>query len=149
MTTPRLLLSAATRLRITGVAAVAMLTLPSCRGSSTAQDDGSGREVVCTADFRYGLNVAVLDAATGAPIPRPLFVVASDGSYADTSQAARDPGTTPGFASWPLAGERAGRYTVRVRATGYQEWQQDGVVVSRDVCHVVPVSLTARLTKLP
>ncbi len=126
-----------------------MLALPSCRGSSTAQDDGPPRDVVCTADFRYGLNVAVLDAATGAPTPRPLLVIASEGAYADTSQSARDPGTTPTFASWPLAGERAGRYTVRVRATGYQEWRQDAVVVSRDVCHVIPVSLTARLTRLP
>lgn len=132
---------------LAAVAAVTALVLAACRGNSTGQDDSRGRDVVCTADFRYGLNVAVLDAATGAAVPRPLLVIASEGAFADTSQAARDPGAIPAFASWPLAGERAGRYTVRVRATGYQEWQQEGVVVSRDVCHVIPVLLTARLTK--
>lgn len=132
---------------LAAVAAVTALALAACRGNSTGQDDSRGRDVVCTADFRYGLNVTVLDAATGAAVPRPLLIIATDGAYADTAQFARDPGPVPVVAPWPLAGERAGRYTVRVRATGYQEWRQEGVVVSRDVCHVIPVSLTARLTR--
>ena len=123
--------------------------MSACRGNSTGQDERPGRDVICTLDFRYGLNVAVVDAATGAAIPKPLLVIATDGAFADTAQFARDPGPLPAFASWPLVGERAGRYTVRVRAAGYREWQQADVVVTRDVCHVIPVSLTARLTKLP
>ncbi len=128
---------------------MAAAALPACSANSAVDEGGPGRDVVCTADFRYGLNVTVLDAATSVPVPRPLLIIAADGAYADTAQFARDPGTSPTFASWPLAGERAGRYTVRVRASGYQEWQQDGVVVSRDVCHVIPVSITARLTRIP
>ena len=115
-----------------------------CRNSSTEQPGG----IACTADYRYGLNVTVVDSLTGIAVARPLLITVTEGTFADTSQAARSPGDFP-FTSWPLSGERAGSYTVRVRAAGYQDWQQNGVRVSRDVCHVMPVALTARLKKAP
>lgn len=120
-----------------------------CRSSSTDQDGAERNDVVCTADFRYGLNVTVLDATTGAAVPRPILIIATEGTYADTSQIALSTGSAPAFAAWPLLGERAGKYSVRVRATGYQEWRQDDVVITRDVCHVIPVALTARLVRSP
>lgn len=129
-----------------GLAAAAL----ACRGPSTDEGGPGGRnDAICTADFRYGLNVTVLDAATGAPVPRPMLIVATEGTFADTSQFALSTSAAPAFPSWPLLGERAGKYSVRVRATGYQEWRQDNVVITRDVCHVIPVALTARLVRTP
>ncbi len=124
------------------------LTLAACGSVNGSQDD-AGRNVACTADFRYGLNVSVLDGITGAPVPRPMLIIATDGAYADTSQFAREARAIPDMQSWPLVGERAGRYTVVVRASGYVDWTQSNVVITKDVCHVIPVALTARLFRRP
>lgn len=125
------------------------LTLAACGSVNSGQDDGAGRNVACTADFRYGLNVRVLDAITDAPIPRPMLIIATDGAYADTAQFARETTPLPEMQSWPLVGERTGRYTVVVRASGYVDWTQTNVVITKDVCHVIPVALTARLSHRP
>jgi len=102
--------------------------------------------VICTADYRYGLSVSVVDSVTGVAVPRPLLIVATEGAYSDTAMAARQTGDVP-FTAWPLVGERAGTYAVLVRAPGYQDWQRSGVRVDRDLCHVIPVALTARLRR--
>jgi hypothetical protein len=106
----------------------------------------SNSEVVCTADFRYGLNVTVVDSVTGATVPRPILIVASEGTFSDTSKFALQTGDIQ-FASWPLLGERSGTFTVLVRAAGYQDWRKSEVQIDRDVCHVIPVALTARLRR--
>lgn len=106
----------------------------------------SNPELVCTAEFRYGLNVTVVDSLTGAPVPRPILIVASEGAYSDTSKYALQPGDIQ-LASWPLLGERPGVFTVLVRAAGYQDWVQSDVRIGRDACHVIPVALTARLRR--
>jgi hypothetical protein len=106
----------------------------------------SNPEVICTADFRYGLNVTVVDSLTGALVPRPILIVASEGAFSDTAKFALQ---TDGIqlGSWPLLGERSGVFTVLVRAPGYQDWQQSSVRIGRDACHVIPVALTARLRR--
>lgn len=106
----------------------------------------SNSETVCTADFRYGLNVTVVDSLTGAPVPRPILIVASEGAFSDTSKFALQTDGMP-FGSWPLLGERSGVFTVLVRAPGFQDWQQSNVRIGRDACHVIPVALTARLRR--
>jgi hypothetical protein len=107
----------------------------------------SGPGVLCTAEFRFGLNVTVVDSISGANVPRPILIVATEGTYSDTSKAALNAQDNIPFASWPLVGERAGTYTVLVRAAGYQDWQRNGVRIDRDACHVIPVALTARLRR--
>lgn len=144
--------ASARRSRVLWVSAIGAsfgATLAACGSVNSSQDDGAGRNVACTADFRYGLNVRVLDAITGAPVPRPLLIVATDGMYADTARSAREATPIPDAQSWPLVGERAGRYTVLVRASGYADWTQPNVVITKDVCHVIPVALTARLSRRP
>jgi hypothetical protein len=106
----------------------------------------SNAGVVCTADFRYGLNVTVVDSLTGAPVPRPILIVALNGAFSDTSKFALQTGDIQ-FASWPLLGERSGTFTVLVRAAGYQDWRKSDVRIDRDVCHVKPVALMARLKR--
>lgn len=108
--------------------------------------DGPG--VICTANFVFGLSVAVQDSTTGAPAASGAELIARDGAYADT--AGFPPGR-PDLDAQPLvsAGERPGTYTVTVRKPGFVDWVRSGVVVTADECHVHTVELTARLRPAP
>jgi hypothetical protein len=97
--------------------------------------------VACTADFRYGLIVQPRDSLTGGALTAPATVVVRGGGFAD-SVLTLGPGE-----GWSTAGERPGTYRVVVRAPGYAEWARDGVVVGHDGCHVIPVTLVARLQR--
>lgn len=98
--------------------------------------------VVCTALFAYGLSVTVVDSASGSPAGAGATVVARDGAYADSATGA--PGR-PEFPSFSLAGERAGTYSISVTRPGYKPWSRSGVEVTKDVCHVRGVAITAKL----
>ena len=83
-----------------------------------------------------GIVVQVRDAATGMPIEGPTVrMAATQGAYVDSAR----------FAPASLADERPGTYVVRVEAAGYRPWQQVGVRVREDGCHVKTVNLTASL----
>ena len=108
-------------------------------------------DVVCTEVFAFGLSVAVVDSVAGVP-PDSALMVARSGSFVDSL------GPIPAYTQIPdgkrtlvfvTAGERAGSYDLIVRSAGYRDWTRQGVVVTRDNCHVHPVSLTARLQRLP
>lgn len=103
---------------------------------------------ICTANFVFGLVVAVQDSSTGAPAASGAQLIAQDGTWADTVGF---PPSRPDLDAQPLvsAGERAGSYAVTVRKAGFQDWQRTGVVVTADECHVHPVELTARLQPAP
>lgn len=105
--------------------------------------------IACTEEYRYGLNVTVVDSLTGAP-PSSATLIARDGAHVDSV----GPQTT--FLSGPqgqpillvsAAGERPGTYDLTVRSPGYLDWTRAGVQVTADECHVDPVALTARLRK--
>ena len=104
-------------------------------------------EVVCTADFRYGLNVTVADSATGAP-PAEATLIATSGAFVDTVGPNRP---VPAVFNGPpvlilsTAGERPGAYFVLVRSPGYRDWAKGNVEVTADKCHVRPITITARL----
>jgi hypothetical protein len=104
----------------------------------------SGRlSVVCTAELRPGISIAVQDSVTG---------VAPTGSGSTTFRAwdstYSDSVTYPLLVSgWGTAGERAGVYSVTVDATGFAPWRRDGIVVTRGICHVRTVQLVARLQR--
>ena len=105
---------------------------------------GIGRE--CTDELRFGLNVNVVDEATGNTIRNvPITATARDGSFVETHTVTYSDGG-PVF---PLsfAGERAGIYTVEVSAPGYVAWSQSNIRVREDGCHVQPVTITARLRR--
>lgn len=105
-------------------------------------------ETTCTANFVFGLVVAVQDSSTGAPAASGAQLIAQDGTWADTVGF---PPSRPDLDAQQLvsAGERAGSYTVTVRKAGFQDWQRTGVIVTADECHVHPVELTARLQPAP
>ena len=100
----------------------------------------------CTTELRYGLVVLVRDAATGAPAGHGATATAQDGAYVETLHFNGGPGSADSL-SFVGAGERPGRYEVRVNKTGYQPWSRRGIQVKSDACHVQPVMLEARLER--
>ena len=121
-------------LRFVGLALlVSSLALMAACNNLTGYDNR-----VCTADARAGINVTVVDDATGAAIGNASGV-ARDGAYIEQLQAFN--GNIFG------AFEREGTYEVSVTAPGYQTWLRENVIVRADECHVIPVRLTARLVR--
>ncbi len=99
---------------------------------------------VCTEEARPALMVALTDSISGANNFTGVSVVARDGAYADSVAQPTYPGL-PYNGPVALAYERAGNYTITVRADGYVPWVRTAVAVTRDQCHVVTVGITARL----
>jgi hypothetical protein len=103
--------------------------------------------IACTAIAVAGVDVKVLDAATGLPLSfRNLWARVREGSYTDSAMVSLT------FANnapqhFALAYERAGTYDLTVGASGYQTFYVGSVVVKSDLCHVTPVSITALLRK--
>jgi hypothetical protein len=103
----------------------------------------------CTDDFRFGLNVTVVDSVTNAP-PASAVLIARSAAFVD-SVGPQAPmqfvQNGPPVLLLSSAGEKPGTYDLTVRSPGYQDWIRTGVEVTADECHVVPVKLTARLQK--
>jgi hypothetical protein len=103
----------------------------------------------CTADYRYGLTVTVVDSINGAA-PASALLLARSGFYSDSvgpyPPQQMLPGAPPEL-RLSAAGERAGTYAVTVRSQGYRDWVLTGVRVTADQCHVHPVALTARMQR--
>ena len=114
--------------RISLAVAVAAAALVAC--DSTAP-------IACTAEFVYGIQVQVQDSITGLPVETGLGGSVQDGAFSEQMTV---------LGNLLLgAGERAGTYAVQVTAPSYDEWNTSDVVVTADECHVIPVSLVARL----
>lgn len=100
----------------------------------------SSEPVVCTDEYRYGLQVFVRDSVTNAAAASGAQLITVD------QKGKRD---TSGMAMGDLvllgAGEHAGTFTVTVRKAGYHDWVRSHVVVTADRCHVNTTSLTALL----
>lgn len=110
---------------------------PACK------DDGtSGR--ICTTEARAGIQVDVRDATTGEPAADGAIAYAQEGAYVDTLRTFP---SLPPQASSMMVGvyERPGVYTVVVRKSGYRQWVQSNVIVTKDECHVITVQLQVRL----
>lgn len=103
----------------------------------------------CTTEARPGLRIAVLDSATGASLV-PARVVASAGVYADTAVVITGSAPTAATdATYGLAHERPGVYSVTVERAGFRPWHRDGIRVRAGECHVRTVEMTARLQQIP
>ena len=55
--------------------------------------------------------------------------------------------TTMTIGGWGGAFERAGIFMATIDADGFFPWRQDGIVVTRGLCHVRTVRVTARLVR--
>jgi hypothetical protein len=113
--------------------------------SSTSPRERDG--IACTLQAVPAVSVMVLDSASGLGLTfRNLWARARDGTFMDSSMVfqtlANDAPKT-----FSLAYERDGTYEVTVQAAGYREWKRSNVLVSRNECHVNPVTFTARLQR--
>lgn len=95
----------------------------------------------CTTEYRYGVNVTLRNARSGAGVTGATVVIV-DGSYRETLSSFVLPGSYAG------AGEREGSYTLSVEAPGYVSPAARTVVVTGGECHVNGVSVTIDLTPL-
>ena len=112
-----------------------------CSSSNDVTDVGPTGEL-CTLEARAGITLDVRDSVSNAQVGRNASIIAREGAVADTSHE-----TSIGDGPFGLVYERAGTYTVTVEQTGYKVWTRAGVLVTRDVCHVKGVALTARLQR--
>ena len=115
------------------VSLLLLVALAGCDGPSS----------VCTMEMRAGLQVTITDSASGEPRAGAALAIARDGAYADTL----DPGVSNRDVLITRQGayERQGVYDVVVRATGYRDWVQQGVMVRSGQCHVSVAHLEAKL----
>lgn len=114
-----------------------LLLLFALAGATSACNGGEA----CTLELVYGLNVNVVDDASGNPICT-ADVTATEGSYSEplTTFTSTAPCTFVG------AGERAGTYAIQVEAAGYQTRTVADVEVEDGGCHVVGETVEVRLT---
>ena len=106
--------------------------------ASTCEDDEN--QIVCTTDFVNGLNVTVVDSETQVPLVEGVTVTAVDGDYNEVLPLF--PGLEYIFSG---AGERVGSYIITVTKVGYITYTSQPIVVTRDVCHVIPKQVFVEL----
>jgi len=130
-------------LRSASIALTATATARSSRTRPALLQATGTLAVACTMDARAGINLTMVDSVSGAAPSGPgaMRLKVTDGAYGDSLR------TVTLIAGWGAAFERAGTYTATVDADGYLPWRKDGIVVARGLCHVRPVSVTARLVR--
>ena len=104
--------------------------------------------VVCTLEARPGIVVSILDSLSGStgPFTSVAYVAREGAAYRDSTFIGNVPAASGAISfSAGLAYERTGTYDVSVKANGYKLWTKTGVVVTKDMCHVIAVPVTARL----
>lgn len=124
---------------LTFAALAALACKPTGPGADTTT---ANPPVMCTMQAVAALNVDAIDSAKGTPATMGSSIVARSDTYADST-----PGAAPTNEPVGLAFEKAGTYTVTVTKPGYKPWSQQGIVVGRDECHVIPQRITAKLQR--
>ena len=109
--------------------------LLSCQSSNS--DD-----IFCTTEIKAGLNVSVhlIESSSSIPISDGVTVVARDGNYSETLQFFD--AQNPIFCG---AYERAGTYTITVTKPGRRNYSSQSIVVTEDICHVIPQNVMVSL----
>lgn len=98
-------------------------------------------EIYCTQEAKAGLNITVKDAITDELLSTGVTVIAQDGSYSETLEQFPNEEVPVFIGAW----ERVGTYVVTVSKEGYQTFTSQPIVVTADVCHVIPELLTVEL----
>jgi len=137
-------------IRATGPGSTYVVAFATGQNNETISDSVSVTVTqVCTLEARAGIVITLEDSVSGSRGPfAGVSYVARDGAYRDTLflNSVAPPAGQPTF-QVGLAYERAGTYQVTVTASGYKPWTKSAVAVAKDACHVIPVSLTARLVR--
>lgn len=98
--------------------------------------EGPGEPIFCTEEARPGLILRVFEAGTLDPVIEGLEGALVDGAYQEELAVLGSDNVLFG------ATEREGVYSATVRASGYEDWQQSGILVTADECHVITRDLT-------
>jgi hypothetical protein len=122
---------------VVGILYSILLELAGCSGYGSTSP-------ICTQDLRAGIQVFVKDSVTNAGIASGASLIASEGAFKDS---VRYTSSQPDFDAGPIsaAAERPGTYQVKVLKANYAPWTQNNIRVTKDVCHVNTVTLTALL----
>jgi hypothetical protein len=103
---------------------------------------------ICETYGVSAIGVVIVDSVTQGPlVADTIWGRARDGSYVDSVLFSTIGRTEPPITSLAFATERKGVYDVQVGATGYRTWERRGVRVRDAGCHVIPVSLNARMQR--
>ena len=99
-------------------------------------------DVFCTTEVKAGLNVSVhlAESSSSIPISDGVTVVATDGTYSETLQFF-DPQNPIFYGAY----ERPGTYTITVTKAGRQTYVSQPIVVTEDICHVIPQTVMVLL----
>jgi hypothetical protein len=116
------------------LAAAAFFALPGCDKPTDPR--------VCTAVAVDALVVTVVDASSAQRIC-DAKVVAIDGSFSEELR----PFGSGQDCTYSGPTERAGTYEIRATRAGYETVTVNGVRVTRDECHVIPVMLSIQLRR--
>jgi len=92
----------------------------------------------CTTEAVAGINVAPRDSVTNVLITDSVSGFVAEGAYRDTLTS----GTY-----LAAAYERPGVYTVHLSRPGFRHWVRGGIEVEEGECHVVPVTVVARMRR--
>ena len=113
-----------------------LLLLLSCNEASDTEP------IFCTTEAKAGLNVAVnlAESSSSIPISEGLTVIATDGNYSETLSFydAQNPIFSGAY-------ERPGIYIITVTKPGRQTYVSQPIIITRDVCHVIPNNLSVVL----
>ena len=107
---------------------------------ATSCDDDDD-EIICTQEAKSGLNITVKDAVTDELLTTGVTVIAQDGLYTETLEQFPNEEVPVFIGAW----ERVGTYVVTVSKEGYQTFTSQPIVVTADVCHVIPQQITVEL----
>jgi hypothetical protein len=104
--------------------------------------------MVCTASVEPAVIVEIRDAVDDQPLAADAVGWVREGTFSDSLRAY---GLTLDGALVSRAGadEREGTYVAQVSHAGYADWEQTGVRVKSDGCHVETAHLQARLVRVP
>lgn len=100
------------------------------------------RQLSCTDQLVFAINISVLDSATREYTGCGASVIIKDGDYYKTIDNPDVAGCRDEFI-FAGALERKGRYDIIVQKDGFEDWYQDDVVVTANRCHVNSVSIDA------
>jgi hypothetical protein len=106
--------------------------------ATTCDDDD---EIYCTQEAKAGLNITVKDAVTDEFLSTGVTVVAQDGTYTETLEQFPNEEVPVFIGAW----ERVGTYVLTVSKEGYQTFTTEPIVITADVCHVIPQQITVEL----
>lgn len=115
-----------------------LVCLPSFLISLSCHSDD---EVICDTQAIAGLNIVVRDATTNALLSEGVTVLAQDGTYLETLQLMPFDSQEVFVGAW----ERPGTYVITVSKEGYGTFTSDPILVTSDICHVIPVQMTVHL----